>query len=226
MKTMRRLRYQVAVSLDGFIAGPEGEYDWIVMDPAIDFAAMYKEFDTAVMGRKTYEVMTAQGGHGKIPGLEVIVFSRTLPPATYPGVRIVRDDPREIVSKLKMKTGRDVWLFGGGVLFRRLLDAGLVDTVEVAVIPVLLGSGIPLLPPGATTTLILSDHRVLPASGIVALSYSLPGGAGPAPQIRYVKPTKIAPKKRASTAATLAQGKVKARQRSRIKRTGSSKRRR
>jgi dihydrofolate reductase len=226
MKTMRRLRYQVAVSLDGFIAGPEGEYDWIVMDPAIDFAAMYKEFDTAVMGRKTYEVMTAQGGHGKIPGLEVIVFSRTLPPATYPGVRIVRDDPREIVSKLKMKTGRDVWLFGGGVLFRLLLGAGLVDTVEVAVIPVLLGSGIPLLPPGATTKLILSDHRVLPASGIVALSYSLPGGAGPAPQIRYVKPTKIAPKKRASTAATLAQGKVKARQRSRIKRTGSSKRRR
>jgi dihydrofolate reductase len=226
MKTMRRLRYQVAVSLDGFIAGPEGEYDWIVMDPAIDFAAMYKEFDTAVMGRKTYEVMTAQGGHGKIPGLEVIVFSRTLPPATYPGVRIVRDDPREIVSKLKMKTGRDVWLFGGGVLFRLLLDAGLVDTVEVAVIPVLLGSGIPLLPPGATTKLILSDHRVLPASGIVALSYSLPGGAGPAPQIRYVKPTKIAPKKRASTAATLAQRKVKTRQRSRIKRTGSSKRRR
>jgi dihydrofolate reductase len=226
MQTKRRLRYQVAVSLDGFIAGPEGEYDWIVMDPAIDFAAMYKEFDTAVMGRKTYEVMTAQGGHGKIPGLEVIVFSRTLPPATYPGVRIVRDDPREIVSKLKMKTGRDVWLFGGGVLFRLLLDAGLVDTVEVAVIPVLLGSGIPLLPPGATTKLILSDHRVLPASGIVALSYSLPGGAGPAPQIRYVKPTKIAPKKRASTAATLAQRKVKARQRSRIKRTGSRKRRR
>ena len=226
MKTKRRLRYQVAVSLDGFIAGSKGEYDWIVMDPAIDFAAMYKEFDTAVMGRKTYEVMTAQGGHGKIPGLEVIVFSRTLPPAAYPGVRIVHDDPREVVSKLKMKTGRDVWLFGGGVLFRLLLDAGLVDTVEVAVIPVLLGSGIPLLPPGAATKLILADHQVLPASGIVALSYSVPGGVGPAPQIRYVKPTKIAPKKRASTAATLASRKAKARQRSRIKRTASSKRRR
>ena len=49
----RRLRYQVAASLDGFIAGPNGEYDWIVMDTAIDFAALYKEFDTAVMGRKT-----------------------------------------------------------------------------------------------------------------------------------------------------------------------------
>ena len=50
----RRLRYQVAVSLDGFIAGPKGEYDWIVMDPSIDFGALFKEFDTAVMGRKTY----------------------------------------------------------------------------------------------------------------------------------------------------------------------------
>ena len=78
----RRLRYQVAVSLDGFIAGPNGDYDWIVMDPAIDFAALYAEFDTAVMGRKTYEVLTAQGGHGAMPGLDVVVFSRTLPAAS------------------------------------------------------------------------------------------------------------------------------------------------
>lgn len=56
----RRLRYGVAVSLDGFIAGPNGEHDWIVMDPSIDFAAMFREFDTAVMGRRTYEVLAAQ----------------------------------------------------------------------------------------------------------------------------------------------------------------------
>lgn len=106
----RRLRYGVAVSLDGFIAGPNGEYDWIVMDPSIDFAAMYKEFDTAVMGRKTYEVLTAQGGHGALPGLDVVVFSRTLPAATHPGVRIVNDDPRKVVATLKTKPGRDIWL--------------------------------------------------------------------------------------------------------------------
>lgn len=200
----RRVRYQVAVSLDGFIAGPNGEHDWIVMDPAIDFAALFKEFDTAVMGRKTYDVLTAQGGHGALPGLEVVVFSRTLRPATHPGVRIVNDDPREVVTALKAKPGRDIWLYGGGDFFRSLLNAGLVDTVEVAVVPVLLGSGVPLLPPGTATKLTLADQKTLSASGIVALSYSIPGGVGPAPRIRYIKAAKVRSKKGATTVATLA----------------------
>ena len=192
------VRYQVAVSLDGFIAGVNGEYDWIVMDPAIDFAALYKEFDTVIMGRKTYELTTAQGGHGAMPGMEVVVFSRTLRPATYPGVRILNDDPREVVKALKARPGHDIWLFGGGELFRSLLTAGVVDTVEVAVMPVLLGSGIPLLPPGATTKLTLADQKTLPASGIVVLSYSIVGGAGPAPRVRYVKTARARSKKKAA----------------------------
>ena len=74
----------------------------------------------------------------------------------------------DLVRALKEKPGRDIWLFGGGSLFRSLLDAGLVDTVEVGVMPVLLGSGIPLLPPGASTKLELRTQN--PASGIVMLS--------------------------------------------------------
>jgi dihydrofolate reductase len=183
----RRLRYQVAVSLDGFIAGPRGEYDWIVMDPAIDFAAMYREFDTAVMGRKTYEVVAGDGHMSMMDHMECVVFSRTLPAVAKKGLRIVADDPVEVVRTLKAEPGKDIWLYGGGELFRLLLVAGLVDTVELAVIPVLLGEGIPLLPAGATTTLELTAHRVLPGSGIVALAYRVPGGVGPAPGIFYLK---------------------------------------
>lgn len=191
----RRLRYHVATSLDGFIARPDGAYDWLVTDPSIDFAALYREFDTAVMGRKTYEVAATQGG-GAMPGLDVIVFSRTLPAREGGGVRIVNDDAAEFVADLKAISGGDIWLFGGGALFRSLLDAGLVDTVEVAVMPVLLGAGIPLLPPGASTKLVLADQKVLPTTGIVALSYSVAGSRATAPPVRYVKSGKTVRKKR------------------------------
>lgn len=185
----KRLRYQVAVSLDGFIATPDGGYDWIVGDPAIDFKALFNEFDTAVAGRKTYDLMVSQGQAG-IPGMEVVVFSRTLTPVEKQGLRIVADDPGRVVKELKKGKGRDIWLFGGGELFRTLLDAGVVDTVELAVMPVLLGRGIPVLPPGSSAKLVLSEVKRLPKSGIVFLAYTVEGAEGPPPRIRYVKANK------------------------------------
>ena len=131
---------------------------------------------------------------------DVVVFSRTLRAAAHPRVRIVNDEPREVVAALKAKSGRDIWLYGGGVLFRELLDAGLVDTVEVAVVPVLLGAGVPLPPPGAATKLVLADQKTLPASGIVALAYSVPGSVGPPPRIRYIKAARKRTKHGATTA--------------------------
>jgi dihydrofolate reductase len=172
---MKRLRYGVAASLDGFIAAPDGGYDWIINDPAIDFAAIFEQFDTFVMGRKTFEItLTHQGDGNPTPGAKTVVFSTTFRQEDYPKVTIVATNPADTVRELKAGTGKDIWLFGGGVLCRSLLDAGLVDTVEVAVIPILLGEGIPLVAPGARSPVLrLTSHTVMP-SGIVMLSYDVP----------------------------------------------------
>lgn len=168
---MRRVRFSVAMSLDGYIAGPNGESDWIVMDPDIDFGSLMGSFDTILLGRKTYEVTRGQGGGG-MPGMKVYVFSHTLRQAECPGV-IVSDNPAESVAALKGAEGKDIWLFGGGSLFRSLLELGLVDSVEVAVIPVLLGGGLPLLPhPATRSTLRLVNHRIYPKTGTVSLEYA------------------------------------------------------
>lgn len=166
---MRRVRYQVACSLDGYIAGPNGEYDWIVMDPEIDFAALFNEFDTLLMGRRTFEVTGAP-----FPGMKVVVFSRTLQQADHPGVTVVSDHIKETVDALRARSGKDIWLFGGGELFQTLLALDCVDTVEPAVIPVLLGGGRPLLlAPSVRRSLVLAGQRVYQKTGIVLLKYNV-----------------------------------------------------
>jgi dihydrofolate reductase len=175
---MRRLRYGVAMSLDGYIAGLNGEFDWIPMDPDIDFPAMYAEFDTLLMGRKTFLVTLGVDGDQQelMRGHRLIVVSRTMKAADYEGVEIVSDSLAERLRALKNEEGKDIWLFGGGELFRSLLDLGLVDGVEVAIIPVVLGKGIPFVAPPATqTSLTLTRTRVYEKTGTVWLQYDVRG---------------------------------------------------
>jgi len=170
---MRKVRFSAAASLDGFIAGPNGEYDWIVVDPEVDFGAWMSAFDTALVGRRTYETMRDRRDLG-LPGIDVFVFSRTLRAVDCPGAS-VSNDLGGTVRALKAKVGRDIWLFGGGSLLRSLLDLGLVDEVEVVVVPVLLGDGVPLLPTGARARLRLVQHRVYVKTGTVQLTYEPTG---------------------------------------------------
>ncbi len=170
---MRELRYSVAASLDGYIAGPNGEFDWIVVDPEIDFEEMYAGFGGLVMGRRSYEVFVATGG-GVGSALPTYVYSRTLPEGTRDGVTFARDAVSHVGELKKAEDGKPLWLWGGGQLFRKLAAAGLVDGVEVAVIPVLLGGGVPLLPtPGPRLPLRLREHRVFRATGTLLVSYDV-----------------------------------------------------
>jgi dihydrofolate reductase len=123
---MRRVRYAVAMSLDGYIAGPNGEADWIIMDPEIDFQVLFEQFDTFLMGRRTFEGMGGAGGSGQ-PGVQTIVFSRTLRQQDYPNLTIVSENPELALAELRAKPGKDIWLFGGGSLFRSLLEARVVS---------------------------------------------------------------------------------------------------
>lgn len=173
-RPMRRVRYVVAMSLDGYIAGPDDDYDWIPTDPTIDFEALFRAFDTVLVGRRSYEVARRGGQPPGMPGMKVHVFSRTLAGTDDPDVA-VSDDAVATVRALRDEPGEDIWLFGGGLLFRSLLDAGLVDTVEVAVVPILLGGGIPMAPPlDGRVGLGLADLETYP-SGIVSLVYEVVG---------------------------------------------------
>lgn len=170
---MRRVHYSVAMSLDGYVAGPNGEADWIVMDPEIDFGAMMSQFDTILLGRRTYQASRSLGGSAGMPGVTAYVISTTLTQEDCPGA-ILMNDPQAALSEIRQASGKDIWLFGGGSLFRSLLGLGLVDVISVAVIPVLLGGGIPLLPPTAERAkLELTAHRVYRNTGTVSLEYAV-----------------------------------------------------
>ena len=148
---MRRVRFSVAVSLDGYIAGPAGEMDWLVWsdDAAARAKAHWQGFDTVLLGRKTYEVAARSGqADGDPGGIRSFIFSRSLTDSPSPHARLVADDAVGFVRALKAEAGQDILLMGGGELAASLIAGGVVDEIGLNVHPVVLGGGAPLFPAG------------------------------------------------------------------------------
>lgn len=171
---MRRLRYSVAMSLDGFIADEDGGYDWIGQEPKLDFTGYLAKIDTLLMGRGTYQVAcSTEESRALLADMNVVVVSTTLDADEHPDVTVVRGNVAPAVSELKRSPGKDIWLFGGGVLFRSLLEEGLVDRVELGVVPALLGRGIPLLPGASQVARLTLHSSEVFSSGLVLLKYDV-----------------------------------------------------
>ncbi|MEU2611895.1 dihydrofolate reductase family protein [Micromonospora sp. NPDC007271] len=190
---MRKLVYYVASTLDGFIAAPDGSYDFFPLAPEPDLLAHLAaewpqtfptfahaqlgiespptgRFDAVVMGRGTYDPGLKMGVTSPYAHLKQYVFSRSLPPSDDPQVEIVDADPAAFVGQLKRQPGGDIWLCGGGQLAGQLLDE--VDELVVKLNPIVVGSGIPLVDRGfAPHRFTLVEARPFD-SGPVILRYA------------------------------------------------------
>jgi len=179
---MRPVTYGGAVSLDGFLAGPDGALDWLHFSKDVQnvMTDYFKDVDTILMGRKTYEVSIAQRPAAqtnpkktkrgtKQPAMRTYIFSRTLRAIDDTGVELVTADAVQFVRNLKRQPGKAICLMGGGELAQSLLAAGLIDEIGLNIHPILLGSGIPTFrDPGHRIKLTLTECRMLDGGCILA----------------------------------------------------------
>ena len=168
---MRRLKLFIAASLDGYIAGRDEDVSWRFHDGDYGYATFFAGIDTVLAGRRTYERALALP-QWPYADRKVVVFTRggdlrIVSPNTVATARA----PTDVLAELRSRSGKDLWLVGGGQLIRAFLDAGLIDDFIVSIHPVLLGDGIPLVMPGAARTpLTLVSERRFP-SGLMQLTY-------------------------------------------------------
>lgn len=170
---MRKIILQVAVSLDSFIEGPNGEIDWCFTDQDYGMKDFFKQVDTLFMGRKTYELMLSMGDDATadFPKFKQYIFSTTLNEVND-GV-VIGDDVQSQVEKIKNENGKDIWLFGGGSLTTSLMNLKLVDEVWLAVHPIILGAGKPLFESLEGRVGLKHLDTKTYSSGLVFLKYAI-----------------------------------------------------
>lgn len=178
---MRKVIVNLAVSLDGFIEGPNGEYDWCIMEPEMDFRAFLDSVDTVLFGRKSFEVFRKELDKATsseavdvamhdIGKKHKIVFSRSQKDINRAD-EVINGDITAFVNHLKQVKGKDIWFFGGADLLTQFIQAGLVDEYQLAVHPTVLGQGTPLFR-NLTERLNLKHKKTESyPSGVIMLTY-------------------------------------------------------
>src|SRR5260370_15060991 len=133
--TMRKVILGVAVSLDSFIEGPNGEYDWCFTDQDYGLKEFFKRIDTIFVGRKTYEMSSEmEGGGAGFPKFNEYIFSTTLDKVKE-GATLIKEDIKTEVEKIKNEKGKDIWLFGGASLTTSLINLELIDEISLTFNP-------------------------------------------------------------------------------------------
>jgi len=167
----RKVVLGLGISLDGYIARLDGSVDFLFMPKDYSMAPFFKTIDTAILGRKTYDVAKAMGGGGFGGSMLFYVMSKTLPPGEREGVIFTQESPASLVAHLRKSIGKDIWMMGGGELARDFLRADLIDELYIGIVPVLLGEGIPLFPGGfPQRDFALLENRSY-SRGLIALKY-------------------------------------------------------
>ncbi len=169
---MRKIVLGLGISLDGYIARPNGKVDFLFMPKDYSMAPFFATIDTYVLGRKTLDAAFKMGGSvSDFGGMPAYVFSRSKPPGERDGLTFVNESPAAFVRRLRKRKGKDIWLMGGGELAREFLKADLVDELHIGVVPVLLGEGIPLFPGGFSQRNFALIENKTYSKGMIALKY-------------------------------------------------------
>jgi dihydrofolate reductase len=171
---MRSVILALGISVDGYIARADGTFDFLFMPADFSMAEFFASVDTAIMGRKSYEVTKAMGpppDSGNAQKTTSYVFSRSLPPGEREGFIFVNQSPESLMNSIREKKGKDIWLMGGGQIARDFLVADLVDEIHLGVVPVLLGAGLSAFPAGfPQRNFELTENKSF-SQGLVSLKY-------------------------------------------------------
>ena len=186
---MRNVVLEAAITLDGYIARPDGSVDYLFMPKGFSLEPFFKSIDVVIMGRKTYEVGLKLGGFGmfKIP---IFVMSRSMPEREEGNLVFTHQSPRELITALRKAKGKKIWLMGGGELTRSFLQEDLVDELSFGVVPILLGEGVPMFPAGFPQRNFTLAESKSYSGGFLRLHYqrdrkrSVPKEAGAVPKKR------------------------------------------